>query len=199
MTTLADIRSRVRTDLHDTDSGAYRWSDADLDRHIARALDDVSRAIPREQSATLATTTGSRDLSLATLAGLIEVEAVEYPAGEFPPAYAGFTAWAGTLSLHTPTVPNGADAKVHYTALHTLDANGSTLPGHLEDLVAAGAGAYAALEWSAFTIDRLNTGGDEVAKQYASWARARLTAFEQLLKHHARRNAVRPRWLFVPA
>ncbi len=199
MTTLADIRSRVRTDLHDTDSGAYRWSDDDLDRHIAHALDDVSRAIPLEQSAVVETTPGSRDLSLQSLEGLIEVEAVEYPVGDFPPSYTGFTAWSGTLSLHTPTAPDGSDAKFYYTARHVLDDDGTTLPGHLEDLVAAGAGAYAALEWAAFTIDRLNTGGDAVAKQYESWARARLTAFEQLLKHHARRNTIRPRRLYIPA
>jgi len=199
MTTLADIRGRVRTDLHDTDSGAYRWSNDDLDRHIARALDDVSRAIPLEQVGTVATTPGSRDLSLAALTGLIEVEAVEYPVDEFPPAYTGFSVWDGTLSLHTPTAPDGSDARLYYTARHVLDADGTTLPAHFEDLVAAGAGAYAALEWSSFTIDRLNTGGDEVARQYESWARARLTAFEQLLKHHARRNTVRPRRFYVPA
>lgn len=199
MTTLADIRSRVRTDLHDTDSGAYRWSDDDLDRHIARALDDISRAIPREDSATLATTPGSRDLSLGSLSGLIEVEAVEYPAGEYPPSYVAFASWEGTLTLHSVPAPDGSDARVFYTARHTLDGSGTTLPGYLEDLAATGAAAYAAMEWSAFAIDRLNTGGQAVAAEYRSWARARLTAFQQLLRHHGRSRSLRPRRLFVPA
>lgn len=199
MTTLADIRSRIRTDLHDLDSGAYRWSDGDLDRHIARALDDVSRAIPCEKSATLATTPGSQEVSTGSLTGLVEVEAVEYPAGEFPPSYVAFASWQGMLTLHSQTVPNGMDVRVYYTARHTLDGTGTTLAGYLEDLVATGAGAYAALEWSVLAIDRLNTGGPAVAAEYGSWARARLTAFEQLLKHHARSRSLRPRRLFVPA
>lgn len=197
MTTLADIRSHIRIDLHDTDSGAYRWSDDELDRHIARALDDVSRAIPREESATLATTPGSRDVSLGSLTGLIEVEAVEYPAGEYPPSYVAFAAWKGTLTLHSPGLPDGTNVRIFYTARHTLDGSGTTLAGYLEDLVATGGGAYAALEGSVYGIDRLNMGGQRVAAEYGAWARARLTAFEQLLKHHGRSRSLRPRRLFV--
>jgi len=36
MTTIADIRGRVRKDLGDTTAGAYRWTDDELDRHIER-------------------------------------------------------------------------------------------------------------------------------------------------------------------
>jgi hypothetical protein len=38
MTTLSDTRSRLRTDLHDTDSATYRWTDGELDRHAQRAM-----------------------------------------------------------------------------------------------------------------------------------------------------------------
>ncbi len=48
MTTLPDIRDRVRSDLRDLDADAARWSDAELDRHISRALADVSLAAPAE-------------------------------------------------------------------------------------------------------------------------------------------------------
>jgi len=199
MTTLADIRTRLRKDLHDTDSGGYRWSDAQLDRHIEHALDEMNLAIPRELTATIATTPGSRDLSLASLTTLIEVEAAEYPVGEFVPAYIGFSRWADTVSLHIDTEPDGDSAKLYYTARHTLDGSGSTLPVFLEDLVLTGAGAYAALELGAFAIDQLNTGGAAVPDHYASWARARLTAFRQLLHTHGRKNRLRARRLYVPA
>ncbi len=197
MSTLAEIRACIRNDLHDTDAGAYRWSDAELDRHIGRALDDLSRAIPRELAATVATTAGSRELSLAALTGLIEVEAVEFPTGAFPPCSVGFSGWAGSLTLHTETPPDGSDAKVYYLAQHTLDGSGTTLPAHLQDLVAAGAAAYAALEWAAFAIDRLNT-GDGVAQQFEAWGRARATAFQQLLKHHGRGSRAKARRLYTP-
>jgi hypothetical protein len=199
MTTLSDIRTRVRKDLHDTDSSAYRWTDDELDRHISRALDELSLAIPQEKTATLATTAGSRDLSLGSLTGLIEVEAVELPEGEFPPAYVGFSRWGNTLTLHMDLPPDGEEARLFYTARHALDDTGSTLPGQFEELLATGAGAYAALELSSFATDRLNTGGPGVAEQYASWARARLTAFRQLLFQHGRANRVRGRRLFTPA
>ncbi|MBI4308059.1 MAG: hypothetical protein HY684_04565, partial [Chloroflexi bacterium] len=75
---LNDMRTRVRKDLRDEDSSAYRWTDAELDRHIDHALQDVSLAAPLEAKATLTTTAGSRDLSVAGLAGLVALEAVEY-------------------------------------------------------------------------------------------------------------------------
>jgi hypothetical protein len=197
MTTLADIRARVRKDLHDDPE--ERWSDDQLDRHITRALADVSLAIPRELTADLATTPGSRDLSLAPLAGLIEVEAVEFPAGLFPPARVGFSRWAGTLTIHTERPPAGEDARLYYSAAHTLDGAGSTLPPEFEDILALGAGAYAALELASFTADRLNIGGPAVPERHAAWGRAAMTAFRQLLGQHGRRNAVRQRRLYTPA
>ena len=128
MTTIADIRARIRKDLHDTDSTAYRWSDAQLDRHIERALDELSLAIPLEKTATIATTEGSRDISLAILSDLIDVETVEYPVDAFPPVYAAHSRWAETLTLNVETPPTGDDARVNYTARHSLDSSGSTLP-----------------------------------------------------------------------
>ena len=43
-TTITTIRARVRQDLHDEDSAAYRWTDAVLDRHIGRAVNEYSIA-----------------------------------------------------------------------------------------------------------------------------------------------------------
>jgi len=199
MATIDDIRERVRKDLGDTDAGGYRWSDDELDWHIERALDELSRAIPREQVALLATTAGSREIDLSPLTGLIEVEAVEHPVDRFPPVLVGFSTWAESLTLHVERAPDGGDARVYYLARHVLDAVGTTLPGFLEDVLAAGAGAYAALEAAVSRIDRLNTGGPDVAKQYEAWGRARLTAFRQLLYQHGRSNRVRARRVYVPA
>lgn len=196
MTTLADIRSRVRKDLHDTDAATYRWTDSQLDRHVDRALNDLSLAVPVEKTATVATTNGSRDLSLSALGGLIAVEAVEYPPGEFPAAYAAFGRWAETLTIHVEPVPSGGNAKLYYTARHTLDGSGSTVPAHLEDLLATGAAGYAALDLSSFTTDRVTTAPD-VAERYAAWGRAWLSAFRELLRQHGRANRVRARRLYV--
>ena len=196
MTTLSDIRTRLRQDLGDP--GSLRWDDDALDRHIARALSELSLAIPRELTATLETTPGCRELSLATLEGLLEIEAAEFPVDHFPPSYVRFATWQGTLTLHTPTAPDGGDARIYYTAVHTLDETESTLPPYLEDVLATGAAAYAALELASSSTEQLNVNGDTPAT-YAGLARARLTAFHQLLHTHARKNRVRTRNLYVPA
>jgi len=194
MATLDDIRTRVRRDLGDSDPASQRWDDAAIDRHIDRAITELSLAMPRELMATVPTTPGSRELSLATLDGLMEVEAVEYPAGQFPPIQVGFGSWASTLLLHTEVEPDGSDANVYYTARHTLDS----LTEEQADLVAMGASAYAALEQAVAAADKITTDG-RASDRFAEWGRARATAFRQLLHHYGRRNRVRQRRLYRPA
>jgi hypothetical protein len=199
MTTLADIRTRVRQDLHDTDPATERWSDDQIDRHIAHAVTDLDAAMPREQSTTVATTPGSRDLSVSGLADLIAVEAVEFPAGSFPPSYVRFSTWDGTLTLLVPFEPDGAEARIFYTARHLLDGSGSTVPPTMEDAIAMGAAGYAALELANGTINALTIGGPAVAADYRAWGQAWLTAFRQLLGQNSRANRVRARRMYVPA
>ena len=196
MVTLTEARELVRRDLSDTAEAV--WPDEQLDRHIAHALDELSLAIPQELTATIATTEGSRDLSLASLSGLIEVDTAEYPAGQFPPSYIGFSTWAQTLSLHLETEPDGSDAKLYYTAMHTLDDEGSTLPDPLVEMLVTGASAYAAQEAASGSTGVL-TLDPAAAERYAAWARARLTAFRQLLHTYGRKNRLRARRLYVPA
>jgi len=196
MSTLPEVRTRVREDLRDSD--AERWPDEQIDRHIAHALSDLSLAIPRELTEELATTAGSRDLAVGSLEGLIEVEAVEFPVGAFPASFISFSSWGGTLALHSDQLPDGSDAKVYYLASHTLDEEGSTLGEHLVDLLTTGASAYAALELASFATDRLNL-DPRAAEKHHAWARARLTAFQQLLHTYGRKNRVRERRLYVPA
>ena len=197
---LPTMRTRVRRDLHDEDPENYRWTDNELDRHLQRALDEVGSAAPREMKATLTTAADSRDLSLASLTGLVSVDAVEYPTGKYPPAYVRFSVWAGTLTLLVDSAPAGSDdVDVYYGVVHTLDGTTSTLPVPLEDLVATGAGAYAALEWSSFASNRINVGGEEAWKQYLTWGQDRMAAFMRRLAEMGRNNTVRVRSMYIPA
>ena len=67
--------------------------------------------------------------------------------GQYPPSLMPFTTWAETLTLLVDGAPvAGEQVGVRYTKLHTLDASSTTLPDALHDLVATGAGAYAAIE-----------------------------------------------------
>ena len=196
---LTTMRALVRRDLHDEDAANYRWTNDELDRHVARAVKELSLAAPLEAKATLTTAEGSRDLSLASLTGLVVVEAVEYPVGEYPPSYAPFSVWGDVLTLLVDATPLAAqDVHVYYGRLHTLDAGTSTIPARLEDVVATGAAAYAALEWASFATNRVNVGGPDVWRQYLVWGQERLAAFARELARHGRRAGVRVRRLYRP-
>ena len=200
MTTLADIRARLRKDLHDEDATNYRWTDGELDRHIQHTVREFSLAVPLEAKSTLTTTAGSRDLSISGLTDMVAIEAVEYPAGEYPPSYARYSVWLNTLTLLTDRTPGaGETVNVFWTKLHTIDGSGSTLPARFEDVIAAGAAGYAALEWASFSTNRVNVGGRDVWREYLVWGQERLATFQRSLARHGRRNAVRARRLYAPA
>ena len=194
---LNDMRSRIRKDLHDEDSQNYRWTDSELNRHIDHAVRELSLSCPLEAKATLSTTAGSRDLSLSSLSDLVEIEAVEYPAGNYPPSYGRFSVWVDTLTLLIDSLPGDAeDVYVYYGKLHILNADSSTLPAKLEDLVALGAAAYAAIEWASFATNRVNLGGAETWRNYLAWGQDRLAAFMKGLSKHSKKNTVRVRQLY---
>lgn len=190
MTTISDLRRRLRLDLHDPEG--ERWPDAALDRHIERALHELSLSLPDERVTIIATTPNSREVSLAGIPGLIGVEAVAYPSGGNPPNFVPFRRWGETLTILGDLVPDGSNATLWVTAAHTIDESGTTLPEHLLDVVAIGAAAYAALERALSRTETVNVEGG-VPRRYAEWGRAWHTAFRQLLREHGVRSKVRVR------
>ncbi len=197
---LSEMRGRLRKDLHDEDAANQRWTDGELDRHIQRAVREFSLAAPLEAKAALTTTAGSRDLSIAGLADVVEIEAVEYPTGEYPPSYARFSVWQTTLTLLMEAAPAGVEpVNVYYTKLHTIDATSSTVQSRFEDVIAAGADGYAAVEWASFATNRVNVGGPQVWREYLAWGQERLAEFQKALARHGRRSAVRARRLYGAA
>ncbi len=196
---LTSLRARLRRDLRDTDPTSERWPDAALDRHIGRALRELSLAAPLEATATLRTVAGSRELSVAALSDRVSVDAVEYPVGLYPPSRPPFSLWGDTLALQVDALPGAGEAvTVRYSKLHTLDAAGSTLPAALEDVLASGAGAYAALEWASFAVNRVNVGGADTWRHYHVWAQERLAEFARALARHGRARRTRSGVLSPP-
>jgi len=192
------MRAVVRRDLHDEDANNYRWTNDELDRHIAHAVKDFSEAIPYEQKATKATTSGSREVDISTITERSMVEAVEYPVDKYPKRYQRFSLWADTLTLLGDEVPDGSNAYIYYGKLHTLDVSTSTIPIIYEDLIAAGAGGYAAVEWAVYAINRVNVGGTPTPREFLAWGREKLNYFKAELKRLGRRNRVRIRSLYRP-
>ncbi len=195
---LAEMRTVVRRDLHDEDDANYRWTNEELDRHIAHTVKDFSEAIPYEQKAVIATTSGSRGIDISALTDRIVIEAVEYPVDKFPRKYQRYSLWEDTLTLLGDDVPDGSDAHIYYGKLHTIDAEGSSILTKHEDLVATGACGYAAVEWAAYAINRVNVGGLMTPKEFLTWGREKLRYFKAELKRLGRRNRVRVRSLYEP-
>jgi heptaprenylglyceryl phosphate synthase len=195
---IAAVRAEVRQDRHDEDAAAYRWTDAVLDRHITRAVAEYSLHRPREQKTTLVTVTGSRDISIASLTNLIDIVAVEWPTLEFPPRLVGVTRWLTTITLDVVAAPSSVqNVFVYWLRDHTLDGSSSTIDAIHDDVIEAGAAAYAALDWTSFAINKINTGGDDVQRRYAAFAAERLTYFEAELRRLSRANVVRQRRMYV--
>lgn len=196
---LSEMRSTVRRDLHDEDPDNRRWSDDELDRHIAHAVRQFSLAAPQEQTALVPTTEGSREIDISGLPDRVVVQAVEHPVGRFPPCYQRFAIWADTLTVLGDEVPDGSDCRISYGKLHTLDGDPSTIPPRFEDLLAIGAEGYALMEWAAFAINQVNLGGTDTAADFRALGQEKLRRFRREVKRLGRWGRVRPSRLYTPA
>ena len=193
---LTDMIAMVRKDLHDEDNNNYRWTDDELERHIGRAVKEFSEQIPLPAKATLATTADSRDVNVTSLEDRVTVEAVEYPTGETPPRYCRFSIWGDTLTIVSGKEPDGSNCCVYYGALHTLDADGSTIPAKYEDLIATGTCGYAVIGAAAGAINKVNAGGTTAPEEFRLWGSERLGMFQEKIKRLGRKNRVRAQELY---
>jgi hypothetical protein len=183
---LSTMRTLVRRDLKDEDNSNYRWQDNEIDRAIQRAVIELSRYIPREMKSTIATTDGSREIDIAALTDRVSVDRVEFPAGQSPRAFQRFAVHQDTITLVGDTGGNGEDCHVYWGKVHTLDGSTSTIPGHIEDVLALGAAAYAVLAQAQYRSDVAGIGGDRADTDYKSWGSAMLKEFKSLLKRFGR-------------
>ena len=196
---LMEMRSRLRVDLHDEDATDYRWTDDQLDRHLGKAVRELSTALPSADAATIQTESDGRTVSLATLSDLVWVDAVEYPANESPPSYVDFNLRGHTLTLLSEEAPGSRQlVKVHYGRMHTLDATSSTIPPHLEELVLSGAAGFAAIDWSGHAINSINLGGPQTWHHFLVWGQEMLNHFRQGLADLSRQTSLRVRRLYRP-
>jgi len=193
---ISEMITLVRRDLKD-ETTPYQWSDDELTRHIGRALRELSERLPLPAKATLPTASGSREVDISSLTDRVMIQAVEYPIDEFPTRYQRFSIWGDTLTIISGPEPNGSNCYVYYGQLHTIDANGSTVPANYEDLVATGACGYAAISRAAFSINKVNIGGKMTADEYRTWGNERLVIFRERLKQLGRRQRLRTQQLFT--
>lgn len=170
------MRGNLRQDLHDLDAGAYRWTDAALDRHIDRAVRELGSAWPQTQDLVLSA--AGRRYDLTDQMGYLWCERVEYPVDAQPPRYLPFREeGTGHILLLGDAEPAAGDwIKLWYAKARTLDSSGSSIPPEQEELVALGAAGFAALELAGYAMGQLNPSGD-TPQWYRAWGEARLKDF----------------------
>ena len=173
---LWEMRTNVRRDLKDEDGSNYRWTNDEIDRAIAKALKEFSSYVPREMKSTIATVDDSIELDISSLTDRFSVDKVEFPIDQEPRQFTRLEVYQDILYFRD-TEGNGEDCYVYWKKVHTLTADSSTIPALHEDLVAMGAGAYAAIALSQYHTNRASYGGDNVDTDYRSWGEARLRDF----------------------
>jgi hypothetical protein len=197
-TTIDAVRARLRVDLDDVDPTAYRWADAELERHINHALNRMSWEMPRELSSVLTTTAGSRDVWLIALETRIRVSRVEFPAGNYPPTYVRFSLWGDRLTLLVDNPPAVQDLVVYWLAAHVLDQSRSSLDGPLIDVLLDGAAAYAASQMASYVTERVSSGGPGADRDYAAFSTRKMRAFDHAIRYHGTHASLRPSMLYTP-
>lgn len=188
---LAEMRGDVEVDLKD--AGNVRWTDAELDRAIERAVREYQVVNPVVAYADVPLVAGQYVYDLSAQVGYMWCEAVEYPIeDEDGPCYLAFRedrsqkkVWinpAGQTSRgQEPELTAGENCRFWYAKAHTLAVGSSTIPVEHEELIAAGAAGYAALAMSAYSIDRIGASG-WTPRQWRDWAEARLGDFRERLE-----------------
>jgi hypothetical protein len=200
MSSTATIRGYVELDLRDT--GNADWSDAQLNRHIERAVREYSHLNPLEVKSALTTNSNSRVVAISTLVPRIGIVAAEYPTGEYPPSFVPFSKWADEITLDLAGTPSGTPAvNVYWHKEHTLhatvDAN-STFPTTDDELIATGAAAYAALEMAIEISNKVNVGGDEAWGKFKALGDLRLKQFQEMLANHPAASRIKTSRLYTP-
>jgi hypothetical protein len=185
MTTMAAMRSRVRTRLEETTAAV--WTDAEVDECVTGALEAYSWLFPKEVVATVAVIDGAT--SVAVPAGALEVQRVVLADGRVVPRRGApqretadeelaWETFAGTIYLSRKL-----DAQT-ITVWHTTAVTLADLPPSDEGLLVLG-GVVQALE--ARSVQDFKRGGPPAAASYdAVIGRARAD-FERELRRRGRR------------
>lgn len=151
MSTLTTFRAALRLDLNDPVGTSARWTDADLDRAISRAVFAYAEILPRVQSVVLTTTAGSRIVPVTSLGTITTILSVEWPVplagvtGEAPRPPWRHDEEAGSVTLVGPGVPAGEPVRIRWSGPHVVDGSGSTIPEGDEALVILGAAGHACM------------------------------------------------------
>lgn len=202
MSTLTTLTASLRIDVKDGSSAV--WSDAQLQRPIAKAVGDFNQAAPILASATKNGVDSQRRYDFSATTGLMWVHALEYPIDQDPRSLLPFQEETkGVLYIIGSSLPSTGTNTVKgwYAKVHTVDASGSTIPAELEELLLLGAFGYALQELASLSTTSINA-SSWTPRQAASLAASSLAEYRKRLAQVTNQRAATwwmPSWGAVPS
>lgn len=196
-TDLASLQARVQQVLADT--GAAIWTVADLTEALRQALSEYSEARPYEAATTLTLAYSGREISIASVTGLLDVLAVWCPytaaSPEDPPNLRPFTLSFDRQIIYISGayVPAAGDVlRLFYTKAQTLDdldgATVTTFSTESDSLIVTGAAGFAATSRAVDLAEGIAL--DAVrAQTVRAWGLSKLQDFRAGLRRISKREA----------
>lgn len=187
---LATIRARVQSRLGiGTDQTVL--TDAELNDAIADALLDLSALVPRQRTASVATTASTDEIDVSTgYNDLVRFTAVEHPEGNRVRSFRSFEVNAGIIRITDDPLFDGTNATLYYDALHVINGT-STLPERFDAALILAACMHASQAKAAVTSNKVNVAGGAAPQNWGQVAER----FEKLYERRKPR-ALRRRRLY---
>ncbi len=172
--TEAQIISRIATVLNDPSTAI--WGTATIAGQMELDIRLMSDYIPQLARATVAFAGTARELSLASLADLIEIEAVEFPIDQHPRRYVNFSVRGSSVILddYDPSVSTTDTAYIWYSAPHTVSGTATnTFKANEEEILVELTAAHLLMNVARDRRESVNTGGGDVDSKYLADAERR--------------------------
>ena len=186
---LSSYRSRVLAALGDP--AGSRYSSAQVDDALRRALAEYSQASPALFETTLSVESPGRMQPVSGLLGLQFFTRVAWPDPEIPiyTWYALQVAGVPYIHFTTARIPQaGESIRLMYAAKHTLSeldgAESGTVPEAHASLLAAGAAAFAAVARSSGVTEQMTSRASN-AGQLLLWGQENLKTWRSALRELA--------------
>lgn len=195
--TLATLRDRVEATLQDSTNAT--WSTDDIDEAIRKALERMNWVLPREVLGTITLAAAGREISLATLTGLLDVKRVwwDYDATDptHPPEFRTFQVWPGSiLYINDEEEPAAGDVvRVWYTKPHTIqnldNATETTIDTSWQGVIVTGATGYAAQSRAVELSEQATLDGTQA--RLMDWATKMIAEFRTHVRAEANVESTR--------
>lgn len=212
MSNLAALIDRVEVQIEDETNAQF--STTRITEGIRQALHYYSKKRPLQAITTLNIASDSRELSVSSITGLLDVSEVwcPYTAAnpEDPPLIRGFEFWPDQATIYFPYEVNGGwrpvagdVARVFYHKLHTItnldSGTADTLPVDDETALVSGAAGYTVIARARAATEKVMLDDQvPISKQLLDWAARKIKDFEMALEGTEQRERSGVAWVQMP-